>query len=241
MELPCRDRPSDSRADVFTLEAVNALAAAPARAHAAPDGAPRGDRGAPRAARQAPRAHARRHRGRRRRDPPEVRELKQRPRRARSTRYQAAWNELEEMGAVLKDPRMGLVDFYGQVDGKLRVAVLEVRRGRRHALPRPRRGLLRAQAHRAHDAQPAPQLTPHGSRGGRAGDRSLSARARARPAREPELAGTGSRASRAPRPTSCSRATPSTSTRCFRATSSRGEPSSSSCATSRSPRRARTT
>jgi hypothetical protein len=33
-------------------------------------------------------------------------------------RYQAAWTELEEMGAVLKDPRAGLVDFYGQVDGE---------------------------------------------------------------------------------------------------------------------------
>jgi hypothetical protein len=33
-------------------------------------------------------------------------------------RYQSAWGELEAMGAVLKDPRMGLVDFYGEVDGK---------------------------------------------------------------------------------------------------------------------------
>jgi hypothetical protein len=38
---------------------------------------------------------------------------------ARVEAYQSAWRELEEMGAVLKDPRMGLVDFYGQVDGKL--------------------------------------------------------------------------------------------------------------------------
>jgi hypothetical protein len=37
----------------------------------------------------------------------------------RVRKYQAAWQELEEMGAVLKDPRTGLVDFYGQVDGKL--------------------------------------------------------------------------------------------------------------------------
>jgi hypothetical protein len=34
------------------------------------------------------------------------------------TCYQEGWQELEEMGAVLKDPRLGLVDFYGQVDGK---------------------------------------------------------------------------------------------------------------------------
>jgi hypothetical protein len=33
--------------------------------------------------------------------------------------YQAAWQELEEMGAVLKDPKAGLIDFYGRVDGKL--------------------------------------------------------------------------------------------------------------------------
>jgi hypothetical protein len=51
-------------------------------------------------------------------DEPEVRALKgvliERVR-----KYQAAWQELEDMGAVLKDPRTGLVDFYGQVDGKL--------------------------------------------------------------------------------------------------------------------------
>src|SRR5579885_1648114 len=33
-------------------------------------------------------------------------------------RYQSGWRELETMGAVLKDPRTGLVDFYGEVDGK---------------------------------------------------------------------------------------------------------------------------
>jgi hypothetical protein len=33
--------------------------------------------------------------------------------------YQKGWTPLEEMGAVLKDARMGLVDFYGRVDGKL--------------------------------------------------------------------------------------------------------------------------
>jgi hypothetical protein len=38
---------------------------------------------------------------------------------ARFERYQAAWREVEELGAVLKDPRMGLLDFYGRVDGKL--------------------------------------------------------------------------------------------------------------------------
>lgn len=33
--------------------------------------------------------------------------------------YRAGWREVEEMGAVLKDPRLGLLDFYGEVDGKL--------------------------------------------------------------------------------------------------------------------------
>jgi hypothetical protein len=37
----------------------------------------------------------------------------------RVEKYQSAWNEVEEMGAVLKDPRTGLVDFYGLMDGKL--------------------------------------------------------------------------------------------------------------------------
>ena len=33
--------------------------------------------------------------------------------------YERGWRPLDEMGAVLKDPRAGLVDFYGRVDGKL--------------------------------------------------------------------------------------------------------------------------
>jgi hypothetical protein len=51
-------------------------------------------------------------------DPPEVRERKA-DILARLEGYQAAWSALDEMGAVLKDPRTGLIDFYGQVDGKL--------------------------------------------------------------------------------------------------------------------------
>jgi hypothetical protein len=51
-------------------------------------------------------------------DPPQVRSLKEELV-DRVERYQSAWQEVEEMGAVLKDPRTGLVDFYGQVDGKL--------------------------------------------------------------------------------------------------------------------------
>lgn len=47
-----------------------------------------------------------------------VRELK-RDLVTRIAEYQAAWADVERMGAVLKDPRMGLLDFYGRVDGKL--------------------------------------------------------------------------------------------------------------------------
>lgn len=32
--------------------------------------------------------------------------------------YRAGWREVEDTGAVLKDPRIGLLDFYGEVDGK---------------------------------------------------------------------------------------------------------------------------
>ena len=38
---------------------------------------------------------------------------------ARITEYQGAWGELEAIGGVLKDPRQGLVDFYGELDGEL--------------------------------------------------------------------------------------------------------------------------
>jgi hypothetical protein len=37
---------------------------------------------------------------------------------ARITQYQDAWKEVELLGAVVKDPRVGLVDFYGKVDGQ---------------------------------------------------------------------------------------------------------------------------
>ena len=32
--------------------------------------------------------------------------------------YRDGWREVEATGAVLKDPRIGLLDFYGEVDGK---------------------------------------------------------------------------------------------------------------------------
>ena len=51
-------------------------------------------------------------------DPEPVRSLKEELAK-RIEEYQEGWREVEEMGAVLKDPRTGLVDFYGRVDGKL--------------------------------------------------------------------------------------------------------------------------
>jgi hypothetical protein len=50
-------------------------------------------------------------------DPPSVRALK-RELLERIGTYQEGWSEVEELGAVLKDPRLGLVDFYGHVEGK---------------------------------------------------------------------------------------------------------------------------
>jgi hypothetical protein len=51
-------------------------------------------------------------------DPAEVRELK-RSLVEHIEVYRDGWREVEELGAVLKDPRIGLLDFYGNVDGKL--------------------------------------------------------------------------------------------------------------------------
>lgn len=51
-------------------------------------------------------------------DSPDVQQLK-RELIERVDAYQKAWHAVEDMGAVLKDPRIGLVDFYGEVDGKL--------------------------------------------------------------------------------------------------------------------------
>lgn len=51
-------------------------------------------------------------------DPAAVREMKQDLVR-RIEEYRTGWREVEEMGAVLKDARSGLLDFYGNVEGKL--------------------------------------------------------------------------------------------------------------------------
>jgi hypothetical protein len=51
------------------------------------------------------------------RDPSHVRALKSELVERVET-YQSSWREIEALGAVLKDARAGLVDFYGHVDGK---------------------------------------------------------------------------------------------------------------------------
>jgi hypothetical protein len=51
-------------------------------------------------------------------DPTDVRDLK-RDLVKRIAEYRSGWKEIEEMGAVLKDARMGLLDFYGTLDGRL--------------------------------------------------------------------------------------------------------------------------
>jgi hypothetical protein len=33
--------------------------------------------------------------------------------------YEEGWNAVQELGVTVKDPRIGLCDFYGRVDGKL--------------------------------------------------------------------------------------------------------------------------
>ena len=51
-------------------------------------------------------------------DPVEVRQMK-RDLVERIEVYRAGWKEVEALGAVLKDPRIGLLDFYGEIDGRL--------------------------------------------------------------------------------------------------------------------------
>jgi len=51
-------------------------------------------------------------------DTPDVRRQKREVARAVDT-YQQGWSEVEVMGGVLKDPKEGLVDFYGKVGERL--------------------------------------------------------------------------------------------------------------------------
>jgi hypothetical protein len=50
-------------------------------------------------------------------DSSEVRQLKTELM-ERMAAYQEGWQEVAELGAVVKDPRTGLLDFYGRVDGR---------------------------------------------------------------------------------------------------------------------------
>jgi hypothetical protein len=39
--------------------------------------------------------------------------------RRKVTSYAAGWRRVQELGAVVKDPQIGLLDFYGRLDGRL--------------------------------------------------------------------------------------------------------------------------
>ncbi len=51
-------------------------------------------------------------------DAPEAARLK-RDLSQRILRYESGWREVQELGALVKDPQIGLLDFYGHVDGRL--------------------------------------------------------------------------------------------------------------------------
>jgi hypothetical protein len=39
--------------------------------------------------------------------------------RASFSEYKLGWDEIQALGAIVKDPKTGLLDFYGRIDGKL--------------------------------------------------------------------------------------------------------------------------
>ncbi len=51
-------------------------------------------------------------------DAPEIARLKSELQQ-RIARYEKGWLEVQALGAVVKDPQIGLVDFYGRLDGRL--------------------------------------------------------------------------------------------------------------------------
>lgn len=51
-------------------------------------------------------------------DPPAVSSLKE-GLRDRLEKFRVGWREVEGLGVLVKDPRIGLVDFYGQVEGEI--------------------------------------------------------------------------------------------------------------------------
>src|SRR5215510_1363423 len=51
-------------------------------------------------------------------DTSEIERLK-RELREQVSRYEQGWRAVQELGAVVKDPQVGLLDFYGRIDGRL--------------------------------------------------------------------------------------------------------------------------
>lgn len=51
-------------------------------------------------------------------DPEEIGRLK-RELIDRMSKYDTGWHEVQKLGAVVKDPQIGMVDFYGRIDGRL--------------------------------------------------------------------------------------------------------------------------
>lgn len=51
-------------------------------------------------------------------DSPEVARLKAELR-SRVARYESGWRTVQKLGAIVKDPQIGLVDFYGKIEGRL--------------------------------------------------------------------------------------------------------------------------
>ena len=51
-------------------------------------------------------------------DPSDLASLKQGIR-DRLEKFRTGWREIEALGVLVKDPRIGLVDFYGQVEGEI--------------------------------------------------------------------------------------------------------------------------
>ncbi|HEY3237850.1 MAG TPA: DUF2203 domain-containing protein [Polyangiaceae bacterium] len=51
-------------------------------------------------------------------DDPELAQLK-RELKDRILQYETGWGKVQTLGAVIKDPQIGLLDFYGSLDGRL--------------------------------------------------------------------------------------------------------------------------
>ncbi len=108
--------------------------------------------------------------------------------------YESGWQEVEELGVVVKDQRIGLCDFYGRLDGALVWLCWRYPGAGRGALPRARGRLRRAQTDHRREALgscSASEAPGDRSEEGGVGDRGVPSRPRAR--RRGDLAGTGER------------------------------------------------